>query len=281
MILDQAASLRRLANHANPVASSTRPRVVTVTSGKGGVGKSTLAVNLAYYLSQSGNNVLLVDADANLGCLDLMFGIAPKWRMRHVLQDEVEPEEALVSPFPRLKVLAGSSGDANYPMIDLDRQNRFIREMTSTEERFDIVLIDTAAGLSKEIVNYAIHSDDVLVVTNSEPTSVMDAYAVMKMIWASDSEIPIGFLMNGVRVHGEAEEAAEKLQMAVTHFLKIKVRYLGTVPFDESVSLSIVHQRPIAALFPFSAAALSIQSLATKFHSRSVSKHNAVRKASL
>jgi flagellar biosynthesis protein FlhG len=164
--------------------------------------------------------------------------------------------------------------------MDVGRQNRFIEELTNTEEPFDLLLIDTAAGLSKEIVNYAIHSDEVLIVSNAEPTSVMDAYAAMKMIWASNSETPLSFFMNSVRNPQKAEEAAEKLQMAVNHFLKITAHNRGSVPFDESVSESIVQQQPVVVFAPYSAAALSFQSIAKKFNLTSAPQRSAARTAS-
>jgi flagellar biosynthesis protein FlhG len=267
-ILDQAAGLRRLVSQRGGVASSLPLHLTTVTSGKGGVGKSTIALNIAITLSELGNNVLLVDADANLGNLDVMLGISPRYRLHHVLRDEVDIEDALVAPIPRLKVLAGSSGESDYPLLDTERQNRFLIDLGRTEEMFDHVIIDTAAGLTKEIVNFAIHSSEVIVVTNVEPTAVMDAYAVMKIIWAGNPEIPLSFLMNGVRIPASADEAAEKLQLALFHFLKVKARYVGAVPFDEHVSQAVVQQRPVVSLYPRSAAALSIQSIvhALPFH---------------
>jgi len=255
-----------MADQQRPNVGTAGPRVMTITSGKGGVGKSTIAVNLALTLSEFGNNVLLVDGDANLGSVDVMLGVSPKWRLRNVLENELTVEDALVSPYPRLKVLAGNSGDSDYPLMDLERQSRLLDELTSTEEHFDLVLIDTAAGLSREIVNYAIHSHEVLIVTNAEPTSVMDAYAAMKMIWASCSETPLSFFMNAVRNPKEAADAAEKLQMAVTHFLNIRVKNLGSIPFDESVPESILRQQPVIVSAPYCAAALSIQAIAQRYH---------------
>jgi flagellar biosynthesis protein FlhG len=277
IILDQAASLRRIATHQRNVERVQRPHVVTVTSGKGGVGKSTVALNLAIKLSEMGQKVLLVDADANLGNIDLMLGISPKWRLGNVLRNEIEVEDALVNPLPRMKLLAGSSGEAEYPQIELERQSWLIHELAHTEERFDLVMIDTAAGLNKDIVHFAVHSDEVLVVTNAEPTSVMDAYAVMKMVWAGNPETRLGFVMNGVRVPPQADEAAEKLQMALKHFLRTSAHYLGSIPFDEAVSSAIVQQRPVLHVYPHSAAALSIQSFAHAFLFHSAAQRNAGR----
>ena len=264
-MMDQATSLRRLTAQRHVDVRVTKPHLVTITSGKGGVGKSTVALNLALSLSQSGKKVLLVDADANLANLDVMMGISPKWRLNHVLKGELGVEDALVSPFPRLKILAGSSGDPEYPLHDVEQQNRLLEELVSTEERFDLVLIDTAAGLNREIVNFAIHSDDVLIVTNAEPTSVMDAYAMMKIILAGNPDTQLSFIMNSVRQPHIADEAAEKLQAALNHFLKASALYAGFIPFDEHVLRAIAQQQPLVRLSPHSAAALSIQSFARAF----------------
>ena len=242
-----------------------RPHVVTVTSGKGGVGKSTVALNLAIKFSEAGRDVLLLDADANLANLDVMLGMTPKWRLSDVLKGNIAIEDALVSPYPRLKILAGSSGDPEYPQLGLAQQNQLMRDIVSTEEQFDLILIDTAAGLSREIVNFAIHSDEALIVTNAEPTSVMDAYAMMKIIVAGSSDIPLNFIMNAVRFPQTADDAAEKLRSALSHFLKVQARYIGFIPFDDNVSRAVMEQHPLVKLYPHSAAALALQSFARTF----------------
>ncbi|MCX6135313.1 MAG: MinD/ParA family protein [Ignavibacteriales bacterium] len=254
-----------------------RPHVVTITSGKGGVGKSTVALNLAITLSETGKNVLLLDADANLANLDVMLGISPKWRLNNVLRGELGIEDAVVSPYQRLKILAGSSGDPAYPQLDLEHQNRLMHDLVSTEEHFDLVVIDTAAGLSREIVNFAIHSDDVLVVTNVEPTSVMDAYAMMKIILAGNPGIPISFLMNAVRLAQCANEAAEKLQTALCHFLNAQASYIGFIPYDDNTLRAVVQQQPLVKLYPYSPAALSLRALARTFGAQ-VPSHTEARR---
>ena len=265
LILDQATSLRRLTTRRHVEVKGARPHLITVTSGKGGVGKSTVALNLAIKLSEAGRKILLLDADTNLANLDVMLGISPRWRLNHVLTGERALEDALVSPFPRLKILAGSSGDPEYPLSGMEQQNRLLDELLSTEERFDLVMIDTAAGLNKEIVNFAIHSDDVLIVTNAEPTSVIDAYAMMKIILACNPDIPLSFIMNSARFPQLADEAAAKLQMALGHFLNVQARYVGFIPFDEHVSRAVAQQQPLVRMYPHSAASLSIHSFAREF----------------
>lgn len=270
-ILDQATNLRRLIASQDVVADEHRASLVSITSGKGGVGKSTVALGLAMNLAGLGFRTLLVDADANLANLDVMLGICPRFRLSNVLKEEVDLEDALVSPIAGLKVLAGSSGEPDYPLMNVAQQNVFLSALMTTEEQFDVILLDTAAGLTREIVNFAVHSTEVVVVTNPEPTSVMDAYAVMKIVWAANPEIPLSFLMNAVREPILADQAAEKLQLALGHFLDAKAKYLGTIPFDDNVSRAILEQVPVGRRFPRSAASLSLQSFAQGFAHYSVS----------
>lgn len=280
-ILDQATNLRRLASSKKGTVSGSQPSLVTITSGKGGVGKSTVALSLAKKLSELGERVLLVDGDANLGNLDVMLGVSPKYRISHVLRQEIDIEDALVHPSPRLTFLAGTSGETDYPLIGLEQQTRFLDALCSTEEQFDLVILDTAAGLTREIVNIIVHSTEVIVVTNPEPTSVMDAYAVMKVVWASNPEIPMSFLMNAVRIPAQADDAAEKLRLALSHFLKSDAAYLGAIPYDEHVSQAVIAQRPVVDSYPHSAVSLSMQSLAQVFVRNSVSCRRAGRPVSV
>jgi len=256
---------------------SSRPHVVTITSGKGGVGKSTLALNLAIKFAEAGKDVLLLDADANLANLDVMTGLTPKWRLNDVLKGNIGLEDAFVSAYPRLKILAGSSGDPEYPQPGLTQQNQLMRDLVSTEQRFDLILIDTSAGLSREIVNFAIHSDEALVVTNAEPTSVMDAYAMMKIILAGRSDIPLNFVMNAVRFPQAADDAAEKLRTALWHFLKAQARYVGFIPYDENIPRAVAQQQPLVKLYPHAAASIAIQSFARTFASH-IPSHEAARR---
>lgn len=175
VIVDQATRLREIALGTYAVQTATMPYRISVTSGKGGVGKSTVALNLAIALCNYGQKVLLVDADSNLGNLDVLLGIAPRYRLGHVLHGKVDIEDALVSRYANLKILPGSSGDVDYPEMTTIVQQRFLQDLFSIEEHFDVLLIDTSAGLSKETVTYSLESDEAIVVTSIEPTSVMDS----------------------------------------------------------------------------------------------------------
>jgi flagellar biosynthesis protein FlhG len=236
-----------------------------VTSGKGGVGKSTIALNMALALAGSGVKVLLVDADANLAGLDILLGVAPRFRLGNVLRGEREIEEVLIGAGPGLKVLPGSSGDVDYPLLTSDRQAQLLEDLRTLEERFDVVVIDTAAGLSREVVAFATEADRVLVVTTPEPTAVVDAYAMVKVVTVSRPDAAVEMLINAARLPREAEEAAHKLRLAVAHFLKREIRCAGVIPYDPAVPRAVQEQKPLMVLAPRSAAALSVQAVARAF----------------
>jgi flagellar biosynthesis protein FlhG len=261
-MLDQATRLRELVHEQSD--GSPRPRLLTVTSGKGGVGKSTVALNTALAMSDLGKRVLIVDADANLGNIDVMLGLSPKYRLSHVLRGERDIEDVLLTVNSRLKILPGASGETDYPILNAESQASLMKDICSLEEIFDFVVIDTAAGLTPEIIGFAVNADDVLVVTRPEPTAVMDAYAVIKVVSQTKSEVSMNVLFNGAHTPAEADEAAQKLQKAVRHFLNIRVPYIGSIPFDSRAAEAAVEQNPVVRRFPTSGASLSFQSLAQR-----------------
>lgn len=266
-IVDQATRLREIALRSCIIA--TKPYCITITSGKGGVGKSTVALNVAITLCDLGKKVLLVDADSNLGNLDVLLGIAPQHRLGHVLRGKIEIDDALVNAYPNLKILPGSSGDVEYPEVTVLVQQRFLEDLFSLEEHFDFILIDTSAGLSKEIVTYSLESDETIVVTSVEPTSVMDAYAVIKTITISRPDHRISVLVNAAQFPMHAEETVQKLRMAVDHFLKRDINYLGSVPFDKKMRDAVLAQEAVVQKFPASASSLSLRAAAHKIINQS------------
>lgn len=258
---DQAQPLRNHIEQYRQASSPPRPYVITITSGKGGVGKSTVALNVGLALANRGLRVLLLDADANLASLDLLSGISPRYRVSDVLRGKCDIEDALVTVHPGVHLLPGSSGEIDFPLVGDGRRHQLLLDLNELEERHDVILIDTAAGLTREVVDYAVHADETLVVTGVEPTALMDAYAMVKVLTRTRASLSVSFLVNAVRVPREGEEAAMKLQQVITHFLKRECPCLGAIPFDGAVQKSIMRQEPLLRLFPRSAASLCLDAV--------------------
>jgi flagellar biosynthesis protein FlhG len=267
---DQATGLRQIAARNFATRPHVYPHVITITSGKGGVGKSTIALNLSLALCAFGKKVLLVDGDTNLGNLDFLLGLAPQFQLAHVLRGERDIEDVLVSAAPHLRLLPGSSGDLEYPHMNPETQRALVADLKQLEERSDYIVIDTSAGLSQEIVGYAVHSDETVVVTTPEPTAVMDAYAMIKVIHLTKPDVSIKVVMNAVRKPAEGDDAAAKLVVAVNRFLKTSFTYLGSIPYDQHVAKSTTHQKAVFEEFPTSSASLTVKAIAQRFLDQSV-----------
>lgn len=260
---DQASRMRQIARVYAQASRAPRPFVITVTSGKGGVGKSTVALNSAIVLADLGVKVVLLDADSNLAGLDIMSGVTPRFRLGHVLRAECDLEDALVTLGNGVRLLAGSSGELDYPQLGVEAQRDLMGALIGMDTAADVVIIDTAAGLTPGIVQYAEEADTVLVVTEPEPTAVMDAYALIKVISLGGIVQPVSVVVNSVRTPREGEETFAKLQAAVRHFLRRDIGCAGCIPRDERVSEAVRNQEPLVRRYPRSAAALSLHVLAS------------------
>ena len=258
---DQATRMREIAGAKARSAQAVQPHVLTVTSGKGGVGKSTVALNMAFAMADLGTRVALLDGDANLGGLDIMAGVTPRFRLGHVLRAECELEDALVTLGNGVRLLAGSSGEPDYPFLHPDAQQELLSGLKQLVSPVDVIIVDTAAGLTQEIVRYADSADTLMVVTGPEPTAVMDAYAVIKIISLGGVPRPVKVVVNGVRNPREGEETFAKLQAAVGHFLRREIGCAGSIPRDERVGEAIRNQVPLLRRHPRSPAALSVQAM--------------------
>ena len=255
---DQAERMRQIAErYRRPL----RPHVITVTSGKGGAGKSTVALNLAIAFCDLGKRVILLDADSNLGGLDVMLKLSPHYRLADVLRDDVDLEDALMAPREGLRILAGNSGEVDYPLLTPGVQERLLNEILGLRDRYDVLMIDTAAGLTPEVIQFAEPADETLIVTTTEPTAILDAYAMMKVLWAARADATVNLIVNAVREPADADETVNRLRIAVDHFLGRSFGYPGFVPFDACVHKAIVQQEPVITRFPRSAASLSIKAI--------------------
>ncbi len=273
--MDQAARLRMLADSAKENSLSNVAAVWTITSGKGGVGKSTVALAIAMAMSSEGRKVLLVDADENLGKLDIMIGMHPVHRMHDVLIGKVDLSDALIHASENLFLLPGISALVTHPAILPSDRDYVLKLIQRSSLGFTDVIIDTGAGIHESVIQYATMANHLIVISNPEPTTVIDAYAVIKMTAEKKELHSVKLIMNGNAKPAESDDAAEKLRIAVRHFLNIEVEYLGFVPFDVTVSQSIQNQIPLLHYNASSSAALCLQAITLRMlHEQFSSLHH-------
>ncbi len=243
---------------------SNRVRVIAVTSGKGGVGKTNISANLAYLLCRMKKKVLVLDADAGLANIDVILGLMPKYNLYHVLAGEKSLQEVLIQGPGGFMILPSASGIQE--MSDLSRGCKLtlLDEVKSLRENLDFMLIDTGAGIAGNVMYFNMAAQEIIVVTTPEPTAMTDAYALIKVLCQRHAKDRFRILVNMVKSEEEAKEVFARLNQATNHFLNVSVEYLGHVMQDGHISDSVRKQKPFVSLFPHSPAARCLQGLAEK-----------------
>ncbi len=243
--MDQAENLRNLVK-----GTVSRARFLSVTSGKGGVGKTNFAVNLAVLLNEFGKKVILVDVDIALANADILLSVQPRFNLGHVLAGEVSVLEALTRTPSGILVMPGCVGVRH--VSDLDSKEReFLKGSFQELEAYaDFVIIDTGAGISKNVVQFAAASDEVVVVTIPEPTAITDGYAVIKAVSREKGSGRIRLIVNQSLGAADARRVSERIRMVSRRFLGIEVDDLGFVQADPHVGQAVRRQRPFVLEFP-------------------------------
>ncbi len=257
--MDQADSLRERVERAG--AARAPLRVLAVTSGKGGVGKTHLACNVALLAARAGRRVLLIDADLGLANADLVLGIAPHHHLGHVLDGSVALEEALAEAPGGVRVLAASSGVQGLTALDDAQKVRFLAAMETIEERFDLVIADCPAGIGDNVLFFAGAAHEVLLVVSPEPTSIADAYATVKVLWRQAGVERFALVVNPAATDAHGRELFARLAGVTDRFLGARLTYLGHVPQDESLRRALMAQRPVVDLFPRSAGSRALRAI--------------------
>lgn len=258
-MLDQARVLRELASRKDK--GPHKMRVMAVTSGKGGVGKTSFTVNLALALMEYGYRVLLLDGDLGLANVDVACGITPKFTMEHLLSGEKTIEEIIVQGPRGLGILPGGSGVLELANLERSRLVNVIANLGRLEKLADILLIDTGAGLNHTVINFLKASDDIIVLTTPEPTALTDAYALLKTL-KREGGGQVNVVVNRVRQEADARATFERLETAVNKFLHGSLSLLGWVYDDPLVSRAVMQQEPLAMAYPESSAYRCIQWIA-------------------
>jgi flagellar biosynthesis protein FlhG len=249
--MDQATTLRllRKAQDPQPKATGHIARVFSITSGKGGVGKTAVVSNLAVVMARQGKKVLIIDADLGLANIDIVYGLTPRYNLNHFFTGEKSLRDILVEGPEGVKVLPAGSGIQTYTRLDTQDQVRLIEELNGLHEEFDVVLIDTEAGISENVTYFNAAAQDVLVVTTPDPTAITDAYALMKLLSTRHDQKRFYLLVNQVRNGQEGLEVFQKLTMVSNRFLDISIDYLGSLCIDPRMPESVRRQRVMVDLY--------------------------------
>jgi flagellar biosynthesis protein FlhG len=235
-----------------------------VTSGKGGVGKTNVSVNLSYALMKLGQEVMVLDADLGLANVDELLGTVPQKHLGHALAGVADILDIIYDGPGSLKLIAGGSGVGELAdLSDTDLQ-RFIQSLRKLESRADYLVVDTGAGLGRSVRNFVLAADIVLVVTTPEPTAMTDAYALIKSVVQKNPAADIKLIVNQVESKAEADEAAARLSAAMLRFLGASTEYLGAIPADREVPRCVRNQKPFFLANPTSPASQAIQAIASR-----------------
>ena len=249
---DQAKKLRdiasRLRKNRFEARRSNNTKRIAITSGKGGVGKSSFSLNLGLILSKMKKKVLLIDADINLGNLDILLGLVPKMTLRDIITNDQPLENILISAPEGLTIMPASSGDLELLKKGSSVKDRIEKELAELELNYEYILIDTGAGIGEDVIDFAINSDEVIVVTTSEPTAFTDGYALIKTLTSAKERANISLVVNMVSDEKEGKEIGEKLKIVSSHYLQKSIEYRGYIRRDSNVINAIRNQMPFFLL---------------------------------
>ena len=271
--MDQADNLRLRIVASTPtpapVAVPAREalRVIAVTSGKGGVGKTNISANLAALAARSGKRVLIIDADLGLANVDILFGIKPVRHIGDLLQVGVSANDVLAQAAPNIHILPAGSGVQRLTELDRKDKLRLVAALDTLEERFDLVIIDSGAGIGDNVLFFVGAAQEVVLVLSPEPTSLVDAYAVVKVLSQQAGIRNFAVVINPVVDEMPARDMFQKLSTVTGRFLTAKLRHLGYVPRDENVHRAVMAQKPVVDLFPMAPASRALVDVAERLFS--------------
>lgn len=264
--MDQADGIRQMRQQGR--AGSRPLRVIAVTSGKGGVGKSNLVVNLGVVFARNGREVLIVDGDVGLANVDILLGIEPKYNFRHVLRGEQSLGSVILTGSDGISVLPASSAGSDLVELTTEHKMQLMAELDNLGNRFDTVLIDTPAGIGSNVLFFAASAQDVIVEATPEPTSLADAYATIKVLAMRCGVKRILLVVNQVHSQHEADDVYRRLTSVAERFLPVVIERLGAIPADDMVKRAVMMQRPVAAQFPGAPASRAIEDLGVRLLAR-------------
>ena len=265
--MDQANTLRRIVQHQQrtqptPQPLGAAPRVIAITSGKGGVGKTNTVLNLSLALSRLQRRVLLLDGDMGLANVDVLLGLTPRFTLEHVLNGQRDVNDVVLQGPHGLRILPSSSGISELSELTVDEQTRLFNELRRVDDEVDYLFIDTGAGISSNVLRFNACAGEVYLVVSPEPTSMTDAYALMKLLSIKYHVRRFGLIANQVNSEQDGRAVYDRLNRVCSQYLQANLTYLGSVPFDRHIHKAVRQQRALMDAYPGAPAAKAIARIA-------------------
>lgn len=270
--MDQADSLRQMVAQRR---SESPIRVIATTSGKGGVGKTNISSNLAVLAAAAGKSVLIIDADLGLANVEILYGITPRYHLGHLLEGTATMEDVLAQGPGGIRVLPAGNGVSSLTHLEDAQKLRLMTALDTVEDMFDLVIIDTGAGIGENVRFFVGGAQEALLVVTPEPTSLTDAYASVKVLSMEAGVEHFNVIVNPTATEETAREIFEKLSTVTRRFLKARLKYLGFVPRDENLHRAVMAQKPLVHLFPQSPASRALSHISGRLLCESGPDQNA------
>lgn len=266
MTNDQASMLRKKISESNHISNRTEAnsvRSLSFTSGKGGVGKTNIVVNLAIQLAQMGKRVFVIDADLGLANIDIMLNLAPQFTIEDVLAGTRNINDIIMEGPLGIDILPSSSGISEMQTLTAEQQMSMLKELSGLQTQYDYILIDTGAGIAPNVLRFNAAVDEVCVVTNTEPTSITDAYALMKIMSSKYHVNTFSLIVNESNLQ-QARSVFARLVTVLNRFLTVNLELIGFIPRDLNFVKAVKQQKPLSLLAPKSATVKSFSALANQ-----------------
>lgn len=277
--MDQAEQLRNIIKAGSVNINRNRPvaRVITVTSGKGGVGKSNTAINLAIQFRKMGQRVIILDADFGLANIEIMFGTVPKHNLCDLIYQGKNIKEIITWGPMEVGFISGGSGIAGLSNLSRDYLTYIIQNLAELDAIADVIIVDTGAGISDAVLEFLVASGEIILVTTPEPTSITDSYSLLKALTRHPrfvmEECQIKVIANKVDSQGEGRALFNKLNAVVSRYLKLQISHLGTVPQDNQLAKAVMQQMPVSLQTPQAKSALAYEAIAAKLMNKEMNEN--------
>lgn len=264
--MDQAEQLRNIIKASNMPQARPLARIIAVTSGKGGVGKSNTSINLAIQFRKMGKRVIILDADFGLANIEVMFGAVPKYNLFDLIYQGKRIQEIITWGPMEVGFISGGSGIAGMANLSREYLAYIVQNLAQLDNIADVIIVDTGAGISDAVLEFLVASGEILLVTTPEPTSITDSYSLLKALNRhprfSAEMSPVKMIANRVEREGEGKALYDKLNAVVSRYLKLPLSYLGEIPQDAKLTRAVMQQAPVSIKEPDAKSSLAYEKIA-------------------